>query len=31
MTCMVDGRQYIVVAVGWENMPSEYVALVLSE
>ena len=26
---MVDGQQYIVVTVGWEDMPSEYVALAL--
>ena len=25
----VDGRQYIVVAIGWDDMPSEYVALAL--
>ena len=31
MTYMVDGRQYIVVTVGWEEMPSEYVALALPE
>ena len=29
MTYMVDGRQYIVVTVGWEDMPSEYIALAL--
>ena len=29
MTYTVDGTQYIVVAVGWEDMPSEYVALAL--
>ena len=29
MTYMVDGTQYIVVAVGWENMPAEWVALAL--
>ena len=29
MTYMVDGRQYIVVAVGWEDMPAEWVALAL--
>ena len=29
MTYSVDGKQYIVVAVGWEDMPSEYVALAL--
>ena len=26
---MVDGKQYIVVAVRWDDMPSEYVALAL--
>ncbi len=31
MTYMVDGRQYIVVTVGWEDMPSEYVARALPE
>ena len=31
MTYMVDGRQYIVVTVGWEDMPSEYIALALPE
>ena len=29
MTYMVGGKQYIVVTVGWEGMPSEYVALAL--
>ena len=29
MTQLVDGRQYIVVTVGWEDRPSEYVALAL--
>ena len=29
MTYRVDGKQYIVVVVGWEDMPSEYVALAL--
>ena len=29
MTYAVDGKQYIVVAVGWDDMPSEYVALAL--
>ena len=29
MSYLVDGRQYIVVTVGWEDMPSEYVALAL--
>ena len=27
MTYSVDGKQYIVVVVGWEDTPSEYVAL----
>ena len=31
MTYMVDGRQYIVVAVGWDDMPSEWVALALRD
>ena len=31
MTYMVNGRQFIVVTVGWEDMPSEYVALALPE
>ena len=29
MTYAVDGKQNIVVAVGWDDMPSEYVALAL--
>ena len=29
MTYMADGKQYIVVTVGWEDQPSEYVALAL--
>ncbi|MCE2541114.1 MAG: pyrroloquinoline quinone-dependent dehydrogenase [Acidobacteria bacterium] len=29
MTYMAGGRQYIVVVVGWDDMPSEYVALAL--
>ena len=29
MTYMVDGRQYIVVAVGWRDMAAEWVALAL--
>ena len=29
MTYMVDGKQYIVVAVGWDDLPSEWVALAL--
>ena len=31
MTYMLDGRQYIVVAVGWEDLPGELVALALPE
>ena len=27
----VDGRQYIVATVGWDDMSSEYVALALPE
>jgi quinoprotein glucose dehydrogenase len=29
MTYTANGKQYIVVAVGWENNPSELVALAL--
>ena len=29
MSYMVDGRQYIVLTLGWEDMPSEYAALAL--
>jgi len=29
MTYMMNGRQFIVVAVSWENVPSELVALAL--
>ena len=29
MTYLLDGKQYIVVTVGWEDMPSEYIALAL--
>ena len=29
MSYMVDGKQYIVLTLGWEDMPSEYVALAL--
>jgi hypothetical protein len=29
MTYMVDGKQFIVVAVGWEDMPAEWIALAL--
>ena len=29
MSYMVDGKQYIVLTLGWEDMPSEYVALTL--
>ena len=31
MTYMVDGRQFIVVTLGWDDMPSEYVALALPQ
>ena len=30
MTYMLDGAQYIVVAVGWHDMPGELIALALS-
>jgi quinoprotein glucose dehydrogenase len=29
ITYMADGKQYIVVAVGWSDMESEWVALAL--
>jgi len=29
MTYMADGKQYIVLTLGWEGIPSEYVALAL--
>jgi quinoprotein glucose dehydrogenase len=29
MTYMINGKQYIVVAVSWENSPAELVALAL--
>ena len=29
MTYMAGGKQYIVVVVGWDDMPSEYLALAL--
>ena len=29
MTYMAGGKQYIVVAVGWKDMPGELVALAL--
>ena len=29
ITYMVDGTQYIVATVGWEDLPSEYIALAL--
>jgi len=29
MSYMWNGRQYLVVAVGWSNMPGELVALAL--
>ena len=31
MTYMYEGRQYIVAAVGWEDMASEWIALALPE
>ena len=31
MTYAVDGKQYIVVTLGWEDLPSEYVALALPQ
>ena len=31
MTYMFDGRQYIIVTVGWDDMASEFVALALPE
>ena len=31
MAYMIDGRQFIVVAVGWDDMASELVALALPE
>jgi hypothetical protein len=30
MTYLFNGKQYIVVAVGWKDMPAEQVALALS-
>lgn len=29
MSYMLDGKQYIVVAVGWDDLPGELVALAL--
>jgi quinoprotein glucose dehydrogenase len=29
MTYMVNGKQYIVVAIGWKDMPAEWIALAL--
>ena len=29
MTYMVNGKQYIVVAIGWKEMPAEWIALAL--
>ena len=29
MSYMADGKQFIVVVVGWDDMTSEYVALAL--
>jgi len=31
MTYMVDGRQYIIATVGWDDMGSELVAMALPE
>jgi quinoprotein glucose dehydrogenase len=31
MTYLLDGKQYIVVAVGWEDTPAELIALTLDE
>ncbi len=31
ITYMLDGKQYILVTVGWDDLPSEYVALALPE
>jgi len=31
MSYMVDGRQYIVVAIGWDDAEAEYIALALPE
>ena len=31
MTYMLEGKQYILVTVGWDDLPSEYVALALPE
>ena len=30
MSYMLDGKQYVVVAVGWHDMPGELIALALS-
>jgi hypothetical protein len=27
MTYAVNGKQYIVVAIGWKDMPAEWIAL----
>jgi quinoprotein glucose dehydrogenase len=29
MTYMLNGKQYLVVAVGWEDLPGELIALAL--
>jgi len=31
MTYLADGKQYVVVAVGWQGMPAELIALALPE
>ena len=31
ITYMLEGKQYILVTVGWDDLPSEYVALALPE
>ena len=29
MTYMIDGKQFLVVAVGWDDLPGELIALAL--
>ena len=29
MTYLANGKQYIVVAIGWKDMPAEWIALSL--
>ena len=31
MTYMIDGRQFIIATVGWDDMASELIALALPE